>query len=51
MGRRINDTHTGNIPLGYPAANYQLSFNGTHLGGSWFTRRQPKSAGIESSGA
>jgi len=42
----------GRMPLGYPhpAANYQLAPNRRRLGGSWVTRRQPKSAGLESSG-
>ena len=41
----------GRIPLGYPAANYQQAPNGTRSDGSWVTRRRPKSAGIETSGA
>ena len=42
--------HSIGISSGQPATNYQPAPNGTRLGGSWVTRRRPKSAGIESLG-
>ena len=42
--------HSIGISSGQPATNYQPAPNGMRLGGSWVTRRRPKSARIERSG-